>query len=420
MFGNWLGNRSQARRVKSPGRPVRLRVEALEDRTLPSSYTAATVSDLIADINAANTAGGSNTIALTAGTTFALTAVNNTTDGATGLPQIAANDNLIILGNGATIARSTAAETPAFRLFDVAGTASLSLSNLTLQGGLALGPAGAAGGAIYNQGVLDLNGVIVQGNSAQGSAFGQPAEGGGIYSTGALTLEGNSIVRNNQALGGNGMAGATYYRQGYGTGQPGGNGGDSLGGGVYVGGGTAAVNAGSLSGNAAQGGSGGAGGSGYWPGAGGQGGNGLGGGLYVGAGTVLISGVSLSGNTAQGGLGGVGGSATSGGNGETPGAGGHGGNGGNGLGGGLSAAGGTVTLLNDSVTMNTARGGAGGLGGTGKPRGATGSAGLGDGGGLYIDAAVLAYLDAYTQSNFRKNHASTADPDIDGSYSTYP
>ena len=73
---------------------------------------AATVSDLIADINAANTAGGANTITLTAPTTspYVLTAVNNTTDGATGLPVIAANDNLTIVGNGDTIERSTARE----------------------------------------------------------------------------------------------------------------------------------------------------------------------------------------------------------------------------------------------------------------------------------------------------------------------
>src|SRR6516164_7391948 len=49
-----------------PHRTLRLNLEQLEDRTLLSSYSAATVSDLIADINAANSAGGSNTITLTA------------------------------------------------------------------------------------------------------------------------------------------------------------------------------------------------------------------------------------------------------------------------------------------------------------------------------------------------------------------
>ena len=40
------------------------RLEGLEDRTVLSSFTAANVADLIAAINAANLAGGSNTITL--------------------------------------------------------------------------------------------------------------------------------------------------------------------------------------------------------------------------------------------------------------------------------------------------------------------------------------------------------------------
>ena len=57
------------RRTKSRRRlcGVRLLLEHLEDRTLPSSYTAATAADLLAALNASNTAGGTNSIALTAG-----------------------------------------------------------------------------------------------------------------------------------------------------------------------------------------------------------------------------------------------------------------------------------------------------------------------------------------------------------------
>jgi hypothetical protein len=46
----------------------------LEARTVPSGFTAASVADLVADINAANAAGGANNITLVAGTTFTLTA----------------------------------------------------------------------------------------------------------------------------------------------------------------------------------------------------------------------------------------------------------------------------------------------------------------------------------------------------------
>src|SRR6516165_11680017 len=97
-----IGRRPSARASTRP--TVRLNLEPLEDRMLPSSYTAATVSDLIADINAANKAGGTNTITLTAPTTspYVLTAEDNSTDGPTGLPVISgggksvAADNLTI------------------------------------------------------------------------------------------------------------------------------------------------------------------------------------------------------------------------------------------------------------------------------------------------------------------------------------
>src|SRR6516225_9663118 len=138
VFALWRSGCTASRRSQlARSRHARLTLERLEDRTLPSSYTPGSVADLIAHINAANQYGGSNTITLVAGKTFSLTAVNNTTDGATGLPIIAANDNLTILGNGDTIQRSTAKSTPAFRLFDVAVGASLTLQNLTAQNGLA-------------------------------------------------------------------------------------------------------------------------------------------------------------------------------------------------------------------------------------------------------------------------------------------
>ena len=110
-------------------------------------------------------AGGADHVSL-----YVLTAVDNTTDGATGLPVIAANDNLTIIGNGDTIERSTAAGTPAFRLFDVAGGAALTLENLTLQGGRAywLGGVGVGAGPSIALGSLTLNGVTVQGNTAEG------------------------------------------------------------------------------------------------------------------------------------------------------------------------------------------------------------------------------------------------------------
>jgi hypothetical protein len=190
---------------------MRLTVEQLEDRTLPSSYTAANVSGLIADIDAANAAGGGNTITLAKKTTFTLTQVNNTTDGATGLPAITPGDNLTIVGNSNTIQRSTASGIPAFRLFDVASGASLSLQNLTMQNGYAsgLGVSGS-GGAIYSNGSLALSGVTVTGNVA--------GAGGGVYIAGGPASLSQDTFTYNTAYGAGGGAnlsgGAIYVAGG--------------------------------------------------------------------------------------------------------------------------------------------------------------------------------------------------------------
>ncbi len=423
--GRSRGPRPQPRPAR---RGTRLVLEHLEGRTLLSSYSAATVSALIADITAANTAGGANTINLTAPTTsYVLTAANNSTDGPTGLPVIATNDNLTVVGNGDTIERSTAGRTVEFRLFDVAGGASLPLQNLTLRGGSAPGVGvWGEGGAIYNQGALTLNAVTVQGNIAEGlangvSAPGSAGAGGGIYSNGALTLEGSTKVQNNQALGGPGEFGSL---------EPGGNG---FGGGVYLAGGTATLTDVTLSSNTAQGGMGGEVGASGWfdfpPG--GNGGSGLGGGLYIAGGAVTLKSDSLSSNVARGGA--AGGSwlgvAGNGSGGALQVSGGtvsvvsstlsfntaKGGgqlvrNGTAAEGGGLSIAAGTVTLSNDTVESNTAsRGSGGGLyvgGGTVTLANDTvesNTASLGLGGGLYTVSTATVYLDSFTVANTINN-----------------
>src|SRR5262249_36929728 len=75
LWGPGAGPPQAAQPGRRPG--PRLAGEQLEGRTVPASFTAATVSELIAGINTANTAGGSNTITLVAGTTFTLIAVHN-------------------------------------------------------------------------------------------------------------------------------------------------------------------------------------------------------------------------------------------------------------------------------------------------------------------------------------------------------
>ena len=74
---------------------------------LPYYPTASTVSQLIADINYANSVGGAITINLAPGATFVLTSANNPTDGGNGLPVIGGTKAvaLTIMGNGDAIER---------------------------------------------------------------------------------------------------------------------------------------------------------------------------------------------------------------------------------------------------------------------------------------------------------------------------
>ncbi len=208
-----MGTLRSRRPQPRPARGTRLVLEQLEDRSLPSSYSAASVSALIADITAANTAGGANTITLTAPTTspYVLTGVNNTTYGNTGLPVIAgqrlasganANDNLSIVGNGDTIERSTASGTPDFRLLAVGGGASLTLANLTLQNGVSTSGT-YGGGAIYQHGAaLTLSGVTVQNNSDFAPGNVEGLGGGAIYAAyGSLTLQNGTVLEGNEAYG---------------------------------------------------------------------------------------------------------------------------------------------------------------------------------------------------------------------------
>jgi hypothetical protein len=270
----WLNRATTGSQARpAPRRRARLTVELLEARAVPANFTAATVTDLIADINAANQTAEADTITLAPGKTFTLTAPAGST-GSAGLPNITATGALTIVGNGDVIERSTAKGTPAFNLINVALGASLTLQNLTLQGGLAY----HYGGAVVNQGSLTLSGVTVQNNTVQGYqndpsnsfVIDGNASGGGIYSSGTLVVQG-STIRNNLAVGGPGA----YL-------SPGGN---AYGGGIYIAGGTATLQGTTVTGNTAKGGPAGPGSYNTYSNRGGPirfpDGSGYGGGLYI-------------------------------------------------------------------------------------------------------------------------------------------
>ena len=313
---------------------------------LPSTYYAATASQLIADINAANKGGGSNSVVLTAPTTspYELT---------TSLPTIKKSVNIV--GNGDTIERSTAAGTPAFRLFGVANGGSLTLQNLTLQNGNY-----NQGGAIHNQGTLALSQVTVLSNIADGL----PGAGGGIWSNGSLTVK-NSTFEANVAE--NDFDGPAY------------------GGAIYIAGGTVSIT-GSAFGNPNYGGGNSA-----------KGQTAYGGAVYIAAGTVTMSGDTFgptldpfagdSGNSAVGGFS----SSTL----------------GDGYGGAVYVAGGTVTLTNDYIQRNYVED-LGNLDGV-----FYGDYG-GYGGGIYIAYGATVYIDSFTVGNTTGNISNRGD--IWGSY----
>jgi hypothetical protein len=256
----------------------------------------------------------------------------------------------------------------------VAAGGTLTLQNLTLQGGLSYAAYPiwlGQGGAVYNAGNLALDGVTVQNNAAYGVdaakyGYATQAWGGGVYSSGSLTVTG-SIIQNNTAIGGRGSDGKLYDE---------------------------------------------------WVSLGGE--HGVGGGVYIAGGTALISNSTITGNLARGGDGGnITGTGkqeqydggVDGGGGSYPG---HssGGSGGNGLGGGVFVGGGTLTMEHSSVTGNSAIGGAGGSGGKYRPDGAPGE---GVGGGICvtsISSKATLVLDAYTFDHVVGNSASTSHNDI--------
>lgn len=137
----------EAKRRRSVG-PM---LELLEDRTTPTTFTLGNndVSGLSGAIQTANSDGQADTIVLARNGTYTLTTVNNSTAGANGLPVITST-NLTIDGNGATIARSSAAGTPAFRILFIGANASVTLEDVLISGGLAQGSAGANGASGAN------------------------------------------------------------------------------------------------------------------------------------------------------------------------------------------------------------------------------------------------------------------------------
>ena len=101
---------------------------------------------------------------------------------------LAIGDNLTINGLGAS--NLTVSGGGASEVFSVATGAAVTISGLTISGGMS--DIFGDGGGISNAGTLNLDNVVVTGNQAAGSF----TEGGGIYNTGSLTLNHSAVIDN--------------------------------------------------------------------------------------------------------------------------------------------------------------------------------------------------------------------------------
>jgi hypothetical protein len=317
---NWLKSLQRhfkvgRRRPRGHERTVRgrmvPRLEALEDRTVPSTLTVTNNLDtgiagdgsLRGEIAAASSGDMIQFASSLAGQTITLTQ-----------GELAINQSLDIEGLGAN--QLTISGNNQSRVLDItASTASVTIAGLTISGGL-----DSYGSGITNVGTLTVNDCTLSGNVANSSA------GGAIDNSGMLTI-------NNSTISGNRVVAAPGFSTG--SGLVAGQGNDGCGGGIYTSGGTLSINSSTIADNAATGGDG----AGVLsPGVISAAGNGCGGGLYIAGGTVTINNSTLAGNQAVGGF-----SFSS--------------NSSDGFGGGIENAGGTVSINNSTLSGNLAIGG---------------------------------------------------------------
>src|SRR5262249_28492212 len=198
-FRNWL-TQPQTRCIYRPPRRqhVRLHLEPLEDRTLPSTFLVTNLSDtgngsLRAEIAAANAHPGGDEIDFAAG----LTGVITLTSG-----ELLITDSVTINGPGASLLSVSGNNSS--RVFEMTSGLDVTINDLTITHGFALDQ----GGGILNQGSnLNLSPDVVSQNVVLGSSATTAARGGGVRSrAGTLTITGCTIS-GNEALGGTSLRG---------------------------------------------------------------------------------------------------------------------------------------------------------------------------------------------------------------------
>jgi hypothetical protein len=123
------------------------------------------------------------------------------------LGALAIGADVTIAGPGASVTAITGGGTQ--QLVNVASGTNVTISGITLTGGLASGSgsSGGSGGAIANKGILTLSAVTLNGNVAAGGVpssktFGASGgQGGAIFNDGLLTIVGGELAENTSRSG---------------------------------------------------------------------------------------------------------------------------------------------------------------------------------------------------------------------------
>src|SRR5262245_26422489 len=192
MLSTWFATSSN-REPRTSRRRFVPRLELLESRALPSTFTVLNLADsgigsLRQAILDANANPGADAIGFADGLSGTIPL---TTD------QLSITDALTIDGPGADLLAVSGNHQS--RVFSISGGATVAIAGLTITGGRAVGD----GGAILNAGsTLALDGVVLSDNQAIG-APGGPGRGGAIANVSAAALVvTDCLLTQNQALGG--------------------------------------------------------------------------------------------------------------------------------------------------------------------------------------------------------------------------